>query len=103
MKTHDELMKLTKVQLEEYGRTFGVEIDRRKKKGSLVGLLIDVQELCKPKKPELTLSNIIEAYSNENIETSDEQPTQEKAEEDKAKDIKDEGQGFFAWFKKLFS
>ena len=95
MKTHDELMKLTKVQLEEYGRTLGVEIDRRKKKESLVGLLIDVQELCKPKKPELTLSNIIEAYSNENIETSDEQH--------KAEDIKDKGQGFFAWLKKLFS
>ena len=95
MKTHDELMKLTKVQLEEYGRTLGIELDRRKKKDSLVGLLIDVQELCKPKKPELTLSNIIEAYSNENIETSDEQH--------KAEDIKDGGQGFFAWLKKLFS
>ena len=94
MKTHDELMKLTKLQLEEYGRTLGIELDRRKKKKSLVGLLIDVQELCKPKKPELTLSNIIEAYSSENIETSDEQH--------KPEDIKEEGQGFFAWLKSFF-
>ena len=35
MKTHDELMKLTKVELEEYGRTLGVELDRRKKKDSI--------------------------------------------------------------------
>ena len=48
MKTHDELMKLTKVQLEEYGRTLGVELDRRKKKDRLVSFLLDAQEIVKP-------------------------------------------------------
>ena len=80
MKTHDELMKLTKVQLEEYGRTLGVELDRRKKKDSLVTLLIDIQELCKPKKEE-SLSDTVE---------------------DVIEEIEEQGKGFIAWLKKLF-
>lgn len=75
MKTHDELMKLTKVELEEYGRTLGVELDRRKKKDSLVTLLIDIQELCKPKKEE-----------SSQVEEKQEEPS-----------------GFFAWLDKIFS
>jgi hypothetical protein len=82
MKTHDELMKLTKVQLEEYGRTLGIELDRRKKKESLVGLLIDIQELCKPKKEEESLVDTVE---------------------DVIEEIEEQGQGFIAWLKKLFS
>jgi hypothetical protein len=82
MKTHDELMKLTKVQLEQYGRTLGVELDRRKKKDALVGLLIDVQELCKPKKEEESLTDTVE---------------------DVIEEIQEQGQGFIAWLKKLFS
>lgn len=81
MKTHDELMKLTKVELEEYGRTLGVELDRRKKKDSLVTLLIDIQELCKPKKEE-SLSDTVE---------------------DVIEEIEEQGKGFIAWLKKLFS
>jgi hypothetical protein len=81
MKTHDELMKLTKVELEEYGRTLGVELDRRKKKDSLVGLLVDVQELCKPKKEESLTDTV----------------------EDVVEEIEEQGKGFIAWFKKLFS
>ena len=81
MKTHDELMKLTKVELEEYGRTLGVELDRRKKKESLVGLLVDVQELCKPKKEE-SLSDTVE---------------------DVIEEIEEQGKGFIAWLNKLFS
>jgi hypothetical protein len=81
MKTHDELMKLTKLQLEEYGRTLGVELDRRKKKESLVGLLVDVQELCKPKKEESLADTV----------------------EDVIEEIEEQGQGFIAWLKKLFS
>ena len=75
MKTYDELMKLTKLQLEEYGRTLGVELDRRKKKDSLVTLLIDIQELCKPKKEE--------------------PPQVEEKEEESC--------GFFAWLDRIFS
>ena len=74
MKTHDELMKLTKVELEEYGRTLGVELDRRKKIDSLVTLLIDIQELCKPKKEE--------------------SPKVEEKEEESC--------GFFAWLEGFF-
>ena len=81
MKTHDELMKLTKVELEEYGITLGVELDRRKKKESLVGLLVDVQELCKPKKEESLADTV----------------------EDVIEEIEEQGQGFIAWLKKLFS
>jgi hypothetical protein len=81
MKTHDELMKLTKVELEEYGRTLGIELDRRKKKESLVGLLVDVQELCKPKKEESLADTV----------------------EDVIEEIEEQGQGFIAWLKKLFS
>jgi hypothetical protein len=81
MKTHDELMKLTKVELEEYGRTLGVELDRRKKKDSLVGLLVDVQELCKPKKEESLTDTV----------------------EDVVEEIEEQGKGFIAWLKKLFS
>ena len=80
MKTYDELMKLTKVELEEYGRTLGVELDRRKKKDSLVTLLIDIQELCKPKKEE-SLSDTVE---------------------DVIEEIEEQGKGFIAWLKKLF-
>ena len=75
MKTHDELMKLTKSQLEEYGRTLGVELDRRKKKEFLVTLLVNIQELCKPKKEE--------------------PPQVEEKEE--------ESYGFFAWLDRIFS
>jgi hypothetical protein len=82
MKTHDELMKLTKVQLEEYGRTLGIELDRRKKKESLVDLLVDIQELCKPKKEEESLTDTVE---------------------DVFEEIEEQGKGFIAWLKKLFS
>lgn len=93
MKTHDELMKLTKVQLEEYGRTLGIELDRRKKKESLVGLLVDIQAAaqqyltagaaaCKPKKEEESLTDTVE---------------------DVIEEIQEQGQGFIAWLKKLFS
>ena len=81
MKTEDELMKLTKIKLEEYGRTLGIELDRRKRKDALVKLLLDVQELCVPKKEE-TFPEIAEDF---------------------IEDIKEESQGFFAWLKKLFS
>ena len=36
MKTEAELNKLTKVKLEEYARTQGVELDRRKTKSGMI-------------------------------------------------------------------
>ena len=32
----DELMKMTKKEIEEYGRTQGIELDRRKTKANMV-------------------------------------------------------------------
>ena len=40
--TSESLAKLTKLQLEELGRTVGVELDRRKKKATLIEELLDV-------------------------------------------------------------
>ena len=40
--TAESLAKLTKVQLEESGRTVGVELDRRKKKATLIEELLTV-------------------------------------------------------------
>jgi len=40
--TAESLAKLTKVQLEELGRTVGVELDRRKKKATLIEELLTV-------------------------------------------------------------
>ena len=34
--TSPDLNSMTKVQLEEYGRTIGIELDRRKKKATLI-------------------------------------------------------------------
>ena len=42
-----ELKKLTKVQLEEYGRTIGIELDRRLKKNTLIKEL--EEHMAKPK------------------------------------------------------
>ena len=39
VKTRGELKKLTKVQLEKYGRTVGIELDRRLKKTTLINQL----------------------------------------------------------------
>ena len=57
------------------------QTDERKKKDSLVTLLIDIQELCKPKKEE-SLSDTVE---------------------DVIEEIEEQGKGFIAWLKKLFS
>ncbi len=38
-----ELKKQSKVELEEYGRTVGIELDRRKSKDKLIQELIDYE------------------------------------------------------------
>jgi hypothetical protein len=40
--TADDLNKLTKLQLEELGREHGIELDRRRKKATLVAELLEV-------------------------------------------------------------
>jgi DNA modification methylase len=90
MKTHDELMKLTKSQLEEYGRTLGVELDRRKKKEFLVTLLVNIQELCKPG-PVITANTVFNA----------EGPIDE-AIDDVVEEVSSWYTSFIKWIKKLF-
>ena len=95
MKTHDELMKLTKVQLEEYGRTLGVELDRRKKKDSLVSLLVDVQELCKPR-PVITANTEI---ANTVFHT---EGSIDESIDDVVEEVTDWYTSFTKWIKNLF-
>ncbi len=90
MKTHDELMKLTKVQLEEYGRTLGVELDRRKKKDRLVSFLLDAQEIVKPV-PVMT------ANTSYDIEGS-----VDDAIEDVVEEVSGWYDNFIKWIKNLF-
>ena len=43
-KTKTELNKMTKAQLEEYGRSVGIELDRRLKKATIVQQLLEYEE-----------------------------------------------------------
>ena len=43
-KTKTELNKMTKSQLEDYGRTVGIELDRRLKKSTIVQQLLEYEE-----------------------------------------------------------
>ena len=90
MKTHDELMKLTKVQLEEYGRTLGVELDRRKKKDRLVSFLLDAQEIVKP-------VPVMAANTSYDIEGS-----VDDAIEDVVEGVSGWYDNFIKWIKNLF-
>ena len=90
MKTHDELMKLTKVQLEEYGRTLGVELDRRKKKDRLVSFLLDAQEIVKP-------VPVMAANTSYDIEGS-----VDNAIEDVVEEVSGWYDNFIKWIKNLF-
>ena len=90
MKTHDELMKLTTVQLEEYGRTLGVELDRRKKKDRLVSFLLDAQEIVKP-------VPVMAANTSYDIEGS-----VDDAIEDVVEEVSGWYDNFIKWIKNLF-
>ena len=43
-KTKTELNMMTKAQLEDYGRSVGIELDRRLKKGTMVQQLLEYEE-----------------------------------------------------------
>ena len=90
MKTHDELMKLTKVQLEEYGRTLGVDLDRIKKKDRLVSFLLDAQEIVKP-------VPVMAANTSYDIEGSVDDAIEEVVEE-----VSGWYDNFIKWIKNLF-
>ena len=42
-KTKTELNKMTKSQLEDYGRSVGIELDKRLKKGTMVQQLLEYE------------------------------------------------------------
>ena len=43
-KTKTELNMMTKAQLEDYGRSVGIELDRRLKKATMVQQLLEYEE-----------------------------------------------------------
>lgn len=46
-KTHSQLAAMNKLQLEAYGRTIGIELDRRKTKNVLIEQLLQQQKSIK--------------------------------------------------------
>ena len=86
MKTEAELNKVTKVKLEEYARTQGVELDRRKTKSGMI-------------------AEFFEKLETSNDSTVDEKPAivikspDEVAEEEKVAAVKAEGDQQFNEFK----
>ena len=88
MKTEAELNKLTKVKLEEYARTQGVELDRRKTKSGMIAEFFE--------KLETSNDSTVEEKSAIVIKSPD-----EVAEEEKVAVVKAEGDQQFNEFKKF--
>ena len=75
---------------QEYGRTLGIELDRRKKKDRLVSFLLDAQEIVKPV-PVMT------ANTSYDIEGS-----VDDAIEDVVEEVSGWYDNFIKWIKNLF-
>ena len=88
MKTEAELNKLTKVKLEEYARTQGVELDRRKTKSGMIAEFFE--------KLETSNDSTVEEKPAIVIKSPD-----EVAEEEKVAAVKAEGDQQFNEFKKF--
>ena len=88
MKTEAELNKLTKVKLEEYARTQGVELDRRKTKSGMIAEFFE--------KLETSNDSTVEGKPAIVIKSPD-----EVAEEEKVAAVKAEGDQQFNEFKKF--
>lgn len=88
MKTEAELNKLTKVKLEEYARTQGVELDRRKTKAGMIAEFFE--------KLETSNDSTVEEKPAIVIKSPD-----EVAEEEKVAAVKAEGDQQFNEFKKF--
>ena len=86
MKTEAELNKLTKVKLEEYARTQGVELDRRKTKSGMIAEFFE--------KLETSNNSTVEEKPAIVIKSPD-----EVAEEEKVAAVKAEGDQQFNEFK----
>ena len=86
MKTEAELNKLTKVKLEEYARTQGVELDRRKTKAGMIAEFFE--------KLETSNDSTVEEKPAIVIKSPD-----EVAEEEKVAAVKAEGDQQFNEFK----
>ena len=88
MKTEAELNKLTKVKLEEYARTQGVELDRRKTKSGMIAEFFE--------KLETSNDSTVEEKPAIVIKSPD-----EVAEEEKVAAVKAESDQQFNEFKKF--
>ena len=88
MKTEAELNKLTKVKLEEYARTQGVELDRRKTKSGMIAEFFE--------KLETSNDSTVEEKPAIVIKSPD-----EVAEEEQVAAVKAEGDQQFNEFKKF--
>ena len=88
MKTEAELNKLTKVKLEEYARTQGVELDRRKTKSGMIAEFFE--------KLETSNDSTVEEKPAIVIKSPD-----EVVEEEKVAAVKAEGDQQFNEFKKF--
>ena len=89
MKTEAELNKLTKVKLEEYARTQGVELDRRKTKSGMIAEFFE--------KLETSNDSTVEEKPAIVIKSPD-----EVADEEKVAAVKAEGDQQFNEFKAFF-
>jgi len=61
-KTKEDLMLMTKDSLEAYGRTIGIELDKRRNKDTLVEQLLKQQESLDKKYLVLMTKDNLEAY-----------------------------------------
>ena len=62
-KTKTELNKMTKSQLEDYGRSVGIELDRRLKKGTIVQQLLEYEEAPTTVESVVTRPDLVSAAS----------------------------------------
>ena len=102
----NELMKLTKVKLEEHGRTIGLELDKRKKKQTLVEEI-----LAHRKTLETKVKNNVKKVKTE-VEKEEKKAIPiierydifvEKLPPVVAPKAVSEQKGLFSWIKSLFS
>ena len=92
----NELMKLTKAKLEEHGRTIGLELDKRKKKQTLVEEILAHRKTLETK----VIHNVKKEVEKEEKKAI---PIVEKLPPVVAPKAVSEQKGLFSWIKSLFS
>lgn len=95
----NELMKLTKAKLEEHGRTMGLELDKRKKKQTLVEEILTHRKTLETK----VKHNVKKVKMEVEKEEKKAIPIVEKLPPVVAPKTVPEQKGLFSWLKSLFS